>query len=81
MYPKRLMVDECRTFGVAVLPPDVNRSEPWATVEVVDTGLADHVLGLRSPARGGGQDWHLPPGWTAPDRVGTAGTTGRGGHG
>lgn len=59
MYPKRLMVDECRTFGVAVLPPDVNRSEPHAGVEVVDQGLADHVLGLT-----GGR---LPPGWRPPE--------------
>lgn len=56
MYPRRLMVDECRTFGVAVLPPDVNRSEPHCTVEVVDRGLADHVLGLTGD--------RLPPGWT-----------------
>lgn len=69
MYPRRLIVDECRTFGVAVLPPDVNRSEPWATVEVVDKGLADHVLGLRPPGRGG-PDWTLPPGWRPPVRSG-----------
>jgi error-prone DNA polymerase len=62
MYPKRLIVEECRTFGVAVLPPDINRSEPWATVEVVDRGLADHVLGLTGD--------HLPPGWTAGTRAG-----------
>ena len=52
MYPRRLILDECRMFGVAVLPPDVNRSESDYTVEVVDRGLADHLLGLRRVAPG-----------------------------
>ena len=56
MYPRRLIADECRTFGVAVLPPDVNRSQDHAGVEVVDAGLAEHLLGLRGA--------RLPPGWT-----------------
>jgi error-prone DNA polymerase len=78
MYPRRLILDECRTFGVAVLPPDVNRSERAYTVEVVDQGLADHLLGLT-----GGR---LPPGWTpgeregAPIRATVAGGAERGGH-
>ncbi|MDX1657287.1 MAG: DNA polymerase III subunit alpha [Nitriliruptorales bacterium] len=55
MYPRRLILDECRTFGVAVLPPDVNRSQGYYTVEVVDQGLADHLLGLTGE--------RLPPGW------------------
>ncbi|MBW3662167.1 MAG: DNA polymerase III subunit alpha [Actinobacteria bacterium] len=58
MYPRRLLLDEARMFGVAVLPPDVNRSESAYTVEVVDQGLADHLLRLRAD--------HLPPGWRAP---------------
>ena len=55
MYPRRLILDECRNFGVAVLPPDVNRSLSAYTVEVIDRGLSDHLLGLRGGA--------LPPGW------------------
>ncbi len=55
MYPRRLILDEARTFGVAVLPPDVNRSERPYTVEVIDQGLAHHLLGLRGGA--------VPPGW------------------
>jgi error-prone DNA polymerase len=62
MYPKRLILDECRTFGVAVLPADLNRSERAYTVEVVDQGLADHLLGLRGE--------RLPPGWGAPTERG-----------
>ena len=63
MYPRRLILDECRTFGVAVLPPDVNRSEGVYTVEVVDRGMADHLLGIHGVQPGD----PLPPGWTWSD--------------
>jgi error-prone DNA polymerase len=67
MYPRRMILDECRLFGVAVLPPDVNRSVGPYTVEVVDRGLADHLLGLtpavRAAQRGEDPVRHLPPGW------------------
>ncbi|MCC5947710.1 MAG: DNA polymerase III subunit alpha [Nitriliruptoraceae bacterium] len=53
MYPRRMILDECRLFGVAVLPPDVNRSRSAYTVEVVDRGLADHLLGLTAAVRAG----------------------------
>jgi error-prone DNA polymerase len=70
MYPRRMILDECRLFGVAVLPPDVNRSIGPYTVEVVDRGLADHLLGLRPAvlARQRGEDPVplLPPGWSWP---------------
>jgi error-prone DNA polymerase len=58
MYPRRLLLDECRRFGVAVLACDVDRSEEDYTVEIVDRGLADHLLGL--PPAG---EEPLPPGW------------------
>ncbi|MFU8839164.1 MAG: DNA polymerase III subunit alpha [Nitriliruptoraceae bacterium] len=70
MYPRRMILDECRLFGVAVLPPDVNRATRHAGVEVVDQGLADHRLGLtaavRAHAAGEGPTGHLPPGWRWP---------------
>jgi error-prone DNA polymerase len=72
MYPRRMILDECRLFGVAVLPADVNRSHPHYGVEVVDRGLADHLLGLtpvfRAAAAGDapGVAAALPPGWTWP---------------
>jgi error-prone DNA polymerase len=73
MYPRRMILDECRLFGVAVLPPDVNRSLGPYTVEVVDRGLADHLLGLRAAvlARQRGEDPApcLPPGWSWPADV------------
>ncbi|MEX2252997.1 MAG: hypothetical protein WD649_02495, partial [Thermoleophilaceae bacterium] len=71
MYPKRMILDECRLFGIAVLPPDINRSEGHYTVEVVDRGLADHLLGLtpaiRTAHAGDAPRAHLPPGWSWPD--------------
>ncbi|MFO7959920.1 MAG: DNA polymerase III subunit alpha [Nitriliruptoraceae bacterium] len=51
MYPRRMILDECRLFGVAVLPPDVNRAHLDYSVEVVDRGLADHRLGLTAAVR------------------------------
>lgn len=90
MYPRRMILDEARLFGIAVLPPDVNRSHGPATVEVVDRGQADHLLGLRPAvlARQAGSDPtpKLPPGWSWPDDVASplppagrdAGTAGEG---
>ncbi|MFT5222668.1 MAG: error-prone DNA polymerase, partial [Glaciecola sp.] len=56
MYPRRLILDEARQFGVAILPPDVNRSRDVYTVEVIDRGMADHILGIR-------KGHPPPPGW------------------
>jgi error-prone DNA polymerase len=73
MYPRRMILDECRLFGVAVLPPDVNRSVGPYTVEVVDRGLADLLLGLRpavvAAQRGEDPAPHLPPGWRWEEEV------------
>jgi error-prone DNA polymerase len=67
MYPRRMILDEARLFGIAVLPPDVNRSHAPYTVEVIDRGMADHLLGLtaavRAARRGEDPRPHLPPGW------------------
>ncbi len=38
MYPKRLILDDARQCGIAVLPLDVNASEKEFTVEKVDGG-------------------------------------------
>jgi error-prone DNA polymerase len=35
MYPKRLILDDARQFGIAILPLDVNRSDPAYRVERV----------------------------------------------
>ncbi len=60
MYPKRLILDDARQFGIAVLPLDVNGSDDCYRVERV--GIHDEpppeVLGL-SPRR--------PPGLQLPD--------------
>jgi error-prone DNA polymerase len=41
MYPKRLILDDARQFGIAVLPLDVNRSDASYRVERVGEALAD----------------------------------------
>jgi error-prone DNA polymerase len=38
MYPKRLILDDARQFGIEVLPLDVNRSEATYRVERVEAG-------------------------------------------
>jgi error-prone DNA polymerase len=40
MYPKRLILDDARHFGVRVLPPDVNASGQEYTVEAVGEGAS-----------------------------------------
>ncbi|MBW3561388.1 MAG: DNA polymerase III subunit alpha [Actinobacteria bacterium] len=57
MYPRRLILDEARQFGIAVLGPDVNVSRSEYTVERVPAPVALASLGVRP--RG-----DPPPGWT-----------------
>ena len=70
MYPRRLIVEECRLFGVPVLGPDVQRSRRDADVVVLTADEADARLGLTDArrARRDGCDPvpHLPAGWTWP---------------
>jgi error-prone DNA polymerase len=70
MYPRRMIVEECRLFGVVVLGPDVERSGRAALVEVLDEGEADEHLGLREAralaATGADPTPLLPAGWTWP---------------
>jgi error-prone DNA polymerase len=44
MYPKRLILDDARHFGIAVLPLDVNVSEDVYRVERLDDDAADRRL-------------------------------------
>ncbi len=70
MYPRRLLVEECRLFGIPVLGPDVLRSGRDADVTVVDAVPADARLGLDAArcarARGDDPAPHLPAGWAWP---------------
>ena len=70
MYPRRMLVEECRLFGVPVLGPDVLHSGRDADVTVVDTVVADPMLGLTAArtAMEQGEDPRplLPAGWTWP---------------
>src|SRR5581483_5404253 len=39
MYPRRLILEDARRRGIAILPLDVNRSEPDYVVEPLDGGI------------------------------------------
>ncbi|MGI9018356.1 MAG: DNA polymerase III subunit alpha [Euzebya sp.] len=46
MYPRRLILDDARQFGVAVLPLDINASASDYTVEIIRQDEAYHLLGV-----------------------------------
>ena len=69
MYPKRLILEEARRLGVAILPLDVNASEDGYRVERV--GLApdpddEGVASARDPREGAGGRAVAPPVADAP---------------
>ena len=70
MYPRRMLVEECRLFGVPVLGPDVLRSGRDADVTVVDAATSDPLLGLTAARSAAEQDRDpvplLPAGWSWP---------------
>ncbi len=70
MYPRRMIVEECRLFGVVVHGPDVERSGRAAHVELIEEDEADAHLGLLDArvAAAAGRDPSplLPAGWTWP---------------
>ena len=71
MYPRRLIMDDARQFGVAILPLDVNLSASDYTVEIIREDEAYALLGLdpaRLSARSGP---NLPMRPESPDRVET----------
>jgi error-prone DNA polymerase len=72
MYPKRLILDDARQFGIAILSLDVNASESTYTVEKV--GFLDEpppaILG--APPRSIAPDLDLPDGRGHGIRIGLA---------
>ncbi|HET7303056.1 MAG TPA: DNA polymerase III subunit alpha [Segeticoccus sp.] len=62
MYPKRLILDDARNFGVPVLGLDVNASAGTYRVEPVEGAAEVEVAGVRGPrahhARGSGNGRH-----------------------
>jgi error-prone DNA polymerase len=48
MYPKRLILDDARHFGVAILPIDVNASDEAYRMEPLQDG-AEQAYGIRLP--------------------------------
>jgi error-prone DNA polymerase len=72
MYPKRLILDDARQFGISVLSLDVNLSQPGYAVERV--GVLDEpppaILG--APPRSRATDLRLPDGRGYGIRIGLA---------
>ncbi|MBD3784202.1 MAG: DNA polymerase III subunit alpha, partial [Micrococcales bacterium] len=69
MYPKRLLLDDARSFGIPVLGLDVNASGDSYRIEPVLEPLADHPDERREHAAGPGEETARPrrstggPGW------------------
>ncbi|WP_370328166.1 DNA polymerase III subunit alpha [Euzebya sp.] len=66
MYPRRLILEDARQFGVAILPLDVNASARDYTVEVVPADEAYALLGIADPSAllgVGDPAARLPSGW------------------
>ena len=63
MYPKRLILDDARNFGISVLPIDVNRSDEVYRVERVDEAAEstawDDPAGERPVGPGNGQGYGI----------------------
>jgi error-prone DNA polymerase len=70
MYPRRMIVEECRLFGVPVLGPDILGSGRGADVVALTTADADVRLGLMAAceAKADGHEVTalLPAGWSWP---------------
>jgi error-prone DNA polymerase len=70
MYPRRMIVEECRLWAVPVLGPDVRVSGRDADVVALDGDEADALLGLAAAreavARGEDPAPLLPDGWSWP---------------
>ena len=64
MYPKRLILDDARQFGIAVLGLDVNASEKQYVVERVDPDAPAPPSRRRSPD--GVPDGTAASGWRWP---------------
>ncbi|WP_341253019.1 DNA polymerase III subunit alpha [Euzebya pacifica] len=62
MYPRRLILDDARQFGVAILPLDINASARDYRVEVIREDEALALLGVHRSMELGGRG-RLPRGW------------------
>jgi len=60
MYPKRLILDEARQWGIAIKPIDVNKSDRDYRVERVDLGSDTHAPYLAPDLKSTGKSLSLP---------------------
>jgi len=60
MYPKRLIIDEARQWGIKILPIDVNKSKQSYKVEKIDTDRKDTYLYTAPNTSSSGSKLTLP---------------------
>jgi error-prone DNA polymerase len=60
MYPKRLIIDEARQWGIKILPIDVNKSTQSYKVEKIDTDRKDTYLYTAPNTASSGSKLTLP---------------------
>ncbi|WP_242472823.1 DNA polymerase III subunit alpha [Blastococcus sp. TML/M2B] len=70
MYPKRLILDDARNFGIRVLGLDVNASGATYRVERVAAEQAPEEGGDETPAEGRRRPGWMPPAMQDPSRYG-----------
>ena len=60
MYPKRLLIDEARQWGIQILPVDINKSEAGYRVEKVEVGNKNNYLYTAPNTKSSGAKLTLP---------------------
>ena len=60
MYPKRLLIDEARQWGIQILPVDINKSEAGYRVEKVEVGEKGKYLYTAPNTKSSGSKLTLP---------------------
>ena len=60
MYPKRLLIDEARQWGIQILPVDINKSEAGYRVEKVEAGNKINYLYTAPNTKSSGAKLTLP---------------------
>jgi error-prone DNA polymerase len=72
MYPKRLIIDEARQWGIKILPIDINKSEASYTVEKVERDSTNSYLYTAPNTKSTGAKLTLPDATGYAIRVGFA---------
>lgn len=76
MYPKRLIIDEARQWGIKILPIDINKSTAGFTVEKIEKDIANTYLYTALNTKSTGDKLTLPNATGYGLRAGLADITG-----